>query len=124
MAFLHALRVLVPLGSVALASPAPLSPTNIFAPVSTPAHWIVELSRLVLIVTATIFVVVFTLLAYAAVTFRRRGGNDAREPAQVYGSTQLEVAWTVIPILIVVVLFLASAHVIASTQERYCRTPP
>ena len=28
------------------------------------------------------------------------------EPAQVYGSTQIELAWTIIPILIVVVLFL------------------
>jgi cytochrome c oxidase subunit 2 len=121
MVFRHALRALVPFSSAAFTAfaapaPAPLSPTNIFAPVSTPAHWIVELSRLVLLVTATIFIVVFGLLAYAAVKFRRRGGSDTREPAQVYGSKQLELAWTVIPVLIVVVLFLASARVIASTQ--------
>ena len=117
-----ALRAVVFLGGTALAvfvtpSQPPLSPTNIFAPVSTPAQSIFELSHLVLLVTAVIFVVVFSLLAYAAVKFRRRGGNDAREPAQVYGSTQLELAWTVIPILIVVVLFLAAARVIASTQR-------
>jgi cytochrome c oxidase subunit II len=28
------------------------------------------------------------------------------EPAQIYGSTQIELAWTVIPVLIVVVIFL------------------
>ena len=39
------------------------------------------------------------------------------EPAQVYGSTQVELAWTVIPVLIVVVLFLATARVIASIQN-------
>src|SRR5262249_45598020 len=57
------------------------------------------------------------LLAYAAVKFRQRRGSDAREPAQVYGSQQLELAWTVVPVLIVVVLFMAAARVIASTQR-------
>jgi cytochrome c oxidase subunit 2 len=94
-----------------------LSPTNIFAPVSTPAQSIFDLSRFVLMVTATIFVVVFSLLAYTVVTFRKRKANEGREPAQVYGSTQVEVAWTVIPILAVVVLFLAAARVIASIQN-------
>src|SRR3984893_15494655 len=94
-----------------------LSPTNIFSPVSTPAQSIFDLSRLVLVVTAAIFVVVFSLLAYAVVKFRKRRASEGREPAQVYGSTQLELAWTVIPILIVVVLFLAAARVIASIQN-------
>ena len=98
-------------------SSSPLSPTNVFAPASTPAHSILELSRLVLAVTATIFVIVFTLLAYAVVKFRKRTGDDGREPAQVYGSTQVEVAWTVIPILIVMVLFLATVRVIANVQN-------
>jgi cytochrome c oxidase subunit 2 len=98
------------------AQPA-LSPTNIFAPVSTPSQWIFELSRFVLMVTAAIFIVVFSLLAYAVVRFRKGRADDTREPAQVYGSTQLELAWTVIPVLIVMVLFLATVRVIAEIQE-------
>src|ERR1700678_4036889 len=94
-----------------------MSPTNIFAPVSTPAQSIFELSVFVLSVTAAIFIVVFGLLVYAVMKFRRGNTNDGREPAQVYGSTQVELAWTVIPILIVVVLFLAAARVIASIQN-------
>jgi cytochrome c oxidase subunit 2 len=39
------------------------------------------------------------------------------KPAQVYGSTQIELAWTVIPILIVLVLFLATARVIHAIQD-------
>jgi cytochrome c oxidase subunit 2 len=103
----------------AFAEPAhsPLSPTNIFAPMSTPARSISDLSLFVLMVTAAIFIVVFSLLAYAVVKFRRTRANDGQEPAQVYGSTQLELAWTVIPILIVVVLFLATARVIAEIQN-------
>ena len=115
-------RVALPFcGSVVAGFAAPavpsLSPTNIFAPVSTPAQSIFDLSRFVLMVTGSIFVVVFGLLAYAVVKFRKRRTSDGREPAQVYGSIQVELAWTVIPILIVVVLFLAAARVIASIQN-------
>ncbi len=95
----------------------PLSPTNIFAPVSTPAKAIFGLSIFVLAVTAATFVVVFTLLAYSVVKFRKRSNDDGREPPQVYGSNQVEVAWTVIPILIVVALFMATARVIADIQK-------
>jgi cytochrome c oxidase subunit 2 len=56
------------------------------------------------------------LLAYAVFKFRKRSDDDGSEPAQVYGSHQVELAWTVIPILIVVVLFLASARVITFVQ--------
>jgi len=94
-----------------------LSPTNMFAPVSTPADSILDLSLFVMEVTAAIFVVVFTLLTYAVVKFRKKKAADGREPAQVYGSSQLELAWTVVPVLIVVVLFLAAARVIASIQN-------
>jgi cytochrome c oxidase subunit II len=71
----------------------------------------------VLVVAAAVFLVVFGLLAYCVVKFRKRADDDGREPAQVYGSNQVELAWTVIPILIVVTLFLATARVIADIQN-------
>jgi cytochrome c oxidase subunit II len=98
----------------------PLSPTNIFAPASTPAKSIFGLSLFVLAVTGAIFLVVFTLLLYSVVRFRKRTNDDGREPPQVYGSNQVELAWTIIPVLIVVALFMATARVIAVVQ----RTPP
>jgi cytochrome c oxidase subunit II len=94
-----------------------LSPTNIFAPVSASARSIFELSVFVLVVAAAIFLVVFGLLAYCVVKFRKRANDNGREPAQVYGSNQVELAWTVIPILIVVTLLLATARVIADIQN-------
>src|SRR5712692_9458613 len=94
-----------------------LSPTSIFAPVSTPARSIFGLSIFVLAVTAAIFVVVFALLFYSVVKFRKRNSDDGREPPQVYGSNQVEIAWTVIPVLIVVALFMATARVIADIQK-------
>jgi cytochrome c oxidase subunit II len=90
---------------------------SIFEPHSTPAESILQLSQFVLIISALIFLVVFTLLTYAVVKFRNKAEDPPREPAQVYGSTQIELAWTVIPILIVVVLFLASARVIHAVQD-------
>jgi heme/copper-type cytochrome/quinol oxidase subunit 2 len=104
---------------------SPSHGTNIFAPASTPAKSIADLSVFVLVITGIIFVVVFALLVYSVVKFRGRAMDAGREPAQVYGSTQIELAWTIIPILIVVVLFLATARVIHAIQDsrtgRRCR---
>jgi cytochrome c oxidase subunit 2 len=96
--------------------------TNIFAPNSTPADEIFGLSMFVLVVTGTIFAIVFGLLLYAAIKFRKRANDDLREPLQIYGSDQLEMAWTVIPVLIVIVLFMTSARVIHAVQD--ARRPP
>jgi cytochrome c oxidase subunit II len=93
-----------------------LSPTSIFAPSSTPADSIHTLSKLVLAITGSIFVVVAGMLAYAAVKFRDRSTDD-REPPQIYGSDQLELAWTVLPVLIVMVIFMSSARVIHSVED-------
>jgi len=94
-----------------------LSPTNIFAPVSTPARSILDVSFFVLAVAAIIFATVFSLLAYSVVKFRKRANDDGHEPPQVYGSNQVELAWTVIPILTVVALFMATGRVIADVQK-------
>src|SRR6202050_3790723 len=91
--------------------------TNVFSPASTPAKSITDLSVFVLVITGIIFVVVSALLIYSVVKFRGRATDASREPAQVYGSAQIEMAWTIIPILIVVVLFLVTARVIHAIQD-------
>ena len=99
------------------ASPHDNPVPSIFDPRSTNAESLYHLSNFVLAITGVIFVVVSSLLAYVMVKFRNRATDVAREPAQVYGSTQIELAWTVIPILIVVVLFLSTARVIHAVQD-------
>ena len=91
--------------------------TSIFAPESTPARSIFDLSMFVLAITATIFIVVAALLIYTIVKFRATAAKANTEPAQVYGSTQIELAWTIIPALIVVVLTVATARVIHAIQD-------
>jgi cytochrome c oxidase subunit 2 len=95
---------------------------SIFSPASTPADAIHHLSLFVLALCGAIFVVVSGLLLYSVVRFRIAANDDNREPAQIYGSNQVELAWTVTPILIVVVLFLATARVIHAVQD--VRFPP
>ena len=70
-----------------------------------------------LTVTGSIFVVVAGLLAFVIFRFRQRGPDDTTEPAQIYGSVQVELAWTVIPILTVIVLFLTTARMIFAIQD-------
>lgn len=107
--------------SLAMQTPSGLAAgsTSIFEPAGTPAHSIFHLSLLVLGITGSIFLVVGGLLTYAVIRYRHRADdpNAQQEPAQIYGSTQIELSWTVIPILIVVMLFLATARIIFATQD-------
>lgn len=90
--------------------------TNIFEPVSTPAHDVHSLSLFVLLITAGIWVGVSALLIIALVRYRSRPG-DKLEPPQVFGSTQIELAWTIIPVLLITVLFLGTARMIFAIQD-------
>ena len=116
-------RHLIGLGSVItclLQTTSLLAQDNIpttLAPASTPAHQIFDLSIFVVAITGGIFLVVGGLLAIALFRFRARKTDPAGEPAQIYGSTQIELAWTVIPLLIVVVLFLTTARIIFAIQD-------
>jgi cytochrome c oxidase subunit 2 len=92
------------------------SPTSIFEPHSTPASQLHSLSLFVLAISGLIFVGVTALLLYALVRYRRRPG-DMNEPPQVFGSTQIELSWTIIPVLVIVVLFLGTARVLFSVQD-------
>ncbi|HXJ84322.1 MAG TPA: cytochrome c oxidase subunit II, partial [Candidatus Methylomirabilis sp.] len=106
------------LATTAMAADARTGTPSIFAPISTPAFAIREVAFFVLGITAIIFFLVAGLEVYAMIRFRRRRGDDGREPPQVYGSHQIEMAWTVAPLLIVVVLFLVTARYIYGIERR------
>ena len=99
------------------AAEGPQTTPSILAPASTPAHEIYGLSLFVLLITGAIFAVVAGLLVFVIIRFRERESDAQHEPAQIYGSTQVELAWTVIPVLIVVVLFLTTARIIFAIQD-------
>src|SRR5579875_1217839 len=92
------------------------SPTTIFQPISTSGREVQQLAHFVLWITGGIFFGVSALLIYALVRYRQRG-DDPTEPPQVFGSTQIELSWTIIPILGIVMLFLGTARVIFAVQD-------
>ncbi len=90
--------------------------SSIFAPVSTPAMKEASLATMVLVLSLVVFVVVAGLIAYSVVRFRAPAGAQGSEPPQVYGSAQVEAAWTVVPLIIVMILMLATGRVIHEIQ--------
>lgn len=92
--------------------------TDIFQPLSRPAELLLEPTHLVLLICLGIFLVVVGVLIYVLIKFRPRGPEDHLvEPPQIYGSYNIEMAWTVIPCLIVFVLVLVSARSIVEIQD-------
>ncbi len=69
----------------------------------------------IFLIAVVIFVLIEGLLLFMAWRFRRKGKDDEL-PEQVHGNNKLEVIWTVIPALVVSVLFIASAVVLAETN--------
>ena len=97
--------------------------TNIFSPNSPPAREIRDLSYLVFAICIAIFVIVQGFLAVAIVRgvkaaraakleAARNPTAARREPVQVYGSVPIEIAWTVIPVIIVFVLSMVTIRTI------------
>ena len=113
---LAVLGVSLLLGASAWAENKPSPTPNMFAPVSTPAQQEFEMSLFVIGITVGILVVVGGIWAYVVWKYRQKEESDV-EPAQVYGSPQVELAWTIIPVIIVVVLFLTTARMIFAIQD-------
>src|SRR5690625_2059994 len=67
------------------------------------AQWILDTMLLSLFVLAFVVIVVFVIFFIIVAKFRRKPGDD-EIPKQVEGNTTLEIIWTVIPILLLVIL--------------------
>jgi len=92
--------------------------SDIFQPLSRQSEMILEPTILVLLTSLGVFLVVTFMLVYVVWKFRRRGPeDDVVEPPQIYGSNNIELAWTVIPCLIVFVLVLVTARSIVEIQN-------
>jgi cytochrome c oxidase subunit 2 len=102
--------------SRAVAEEVAIHTSSIFDPVSAPADAVMTVAMLVLGVTAAILVVVGGLLVFSLVRYRHRPGDDDSEPPQVYGSDQIELAWTVIPTIIVLALGIVTARTVYEVQ--------
>lgn len=93
-----------------------LSSTTLFQPSAAPADAILDYGYFVIAIVAVIGLLVGGLILFTVIRFRHRPGDDLREPPQVYGSNQLELAWTLVPVLIIVILGLVTARNIWDLQ--------
>ena len=83
----------------------------LFAPRSPQAQAIASLFNGFLVLSAVIFLVVAGLVIYSLIRYRAKG--SAAEPPQIFGSRRLEIAWTAIPLVIVIVLFVLTVRTMA-----------
>ncbi len=73
-------------------------------PITPQADRIESLYVIVYYIAAAIFLGVMGAILYAVVKFRKKPGDDVLPP-QTHGNTTAEVIWTVLPLLIVLILF-------------------
>lgn len=96
-------------------SAAIIALTVVISAVMLPIRWngqqassaAVEIDRLLdvsIILSSLVFAVVVVFLAYALIKFRAKPGDES-DGEPIHGNTKLEIAWTLIPT--VIVLFLA-----------------
>jgi len=105
------------LAALALAGCAPNTTTPLM-PASTNSKAIYDLFLVVYAIAALVFVVVAAALVYAAVRYSR--SKDNALPPQIEGNVRLEIAWTVIPAVVLVAVFVFSLQ----TLFAITRTPP
>ncbi|HVU36244.1 MAG TPA: cytochrome c oxidase subunit II [Opitutaceae bacterium] len=81
---------------------------SIFSPASPNAAAITHLFVISLWICAVIFAIVAGLVGYSVVKYRWHEGDA--DPVQLAGNKTVEIVWTIIPFLIVLVLFGLTVH--------------
>jgi cytochrome c oxidase subunit II len=89
-------------------------PQTSLVPKSDFAEAIDRLQWLTIYLGVGVSVVVFALLGYILVRFRHQPGAPA--PQQVHGNTKLELAWTLIPAILIAIIAVPTVRVIFETQ--------
>ena len=75
-----------------------------------------HLFKLLIYAGTAVFIFVETILVLTLIKFRKRPGQP--EPEHVHGNTTLEIAWTVIPLLILIVIGIPTVRSIFKTQAK------
>jgi cytochrome c oxidase subunit 2 len=89
-------------------------PQTTFAPKSDYAIQIDHLEMLTIYLGVGVGVAIFCILAFILLRFRHRPG--APEPKHVHGNATLEVAWTLIPAVLLAIIAVPTVRTIFATQ--------
>ncbi|MGH2532649.1 MAG: cytochrome c oxidase subunit II [Thermomicrobiales bacterium] len=100
---------LVGLAAVALFALAACGDDNSFyttiSPRTETADDIQFLYKVIFFMSLVVFVGVQAAIVYTVLRFRRRSDDDAR-PEQVHGNKTLEIVWTIIPAIVLLIIFI------------------
>lgn len=69
----------------------------------------------ILIIATAVFVIVISVLIYSIVRYRAR--PDSPEPTQTHGNTKIEIAWTIAPSVVLVLVLIATITTMFSVQQ-------
>jgi len=90
---------------------------GIFDPSSSEAREIINLSYIILGFTLAILALIVIAIAVIIIKFRKKPGDDS-EPKQNFGSTKVEIIWTVIPLIVVVIIFFFTVKTMHAVDPR------
>jgi cytochrome c oxidase subunit 2 len=77
-----------------------------------------ELYLALMILSSFIMAIVTVFIIYSVWKFRARPGDEDRDGDPIHGDTKLEIAWTIIPTILVVGFALAAGIVLVKNEER------
>jgi len=80
------------------------------------------LMKLAITIMSLVVIIVFALTFYVIIRYRRRKG-DNKVPKQVEGNHKLEIIWTVIPIILLVILGVPTVQSVFNLSKDYSNDP-
>jgi cytochrome c oxidase subunit 2 len=89
-------------------------PQTAMDPKSDYAKTVDSLQWLTIYLGVAVGIVVFTILGYIVIRFRHKPGDPV--PTQVHGNTTLELAWTLIPAVLIAIIAVPTVRTIFATQ--------
>ncbi|MFM1826681.1 MAG: hypothetical protein RLY67_62, partial [Pseudomonadota bacterium] len=87
---------------------------NLRTPASGMAESLYTLHNVLMIICLVIFVAVFAVMFYSIYAHRKSKGH---QPADFHESTSIEIAWTVIPFLIVVGIGIYATPIVMAQKD-------
>ena len=86
-----------------------------FNPVTPQGLAISNLFNLELVLSLALFFLIAGLVGYSLVRFRRRPGD--KDPGQVSGNRKFEIAWTVVPIVVLGTMFVLTLRTMQDVNQ-------
>ena len=89
------------------------NPYTSIDPVTDNASDIQGLYKTIFYMAAVVFVLVQFLVLYTALRYRRKK-RSATRPAQVHGNSRLEITWTIIPAVVLLIILVPTISILYS----------